>query len=121
MVDSLGIVSAVKSITAGLALFFANRVTEIEDEMGVRDESSEDTFEELNLEETLDKKGVTKVDPLLHTWEKLDITYIAMRGNAMLDDIGEDSEWQKGPYLRDERCTWPVPRKFSGDISDEER
>ena len=72
----------------------------------------------LNIEEM---KEMVMVEPLQHVPGCHNIADLATRGNATVEEVGPDSEWQNGPeYLKLERCSWPFSREFCREVPPDE-
>ena len=121
--DSECTIASYESKHTILAAFFANRIAEITNtikEWGELLEKKDDVFQELTI--NMDEEQVTRVDKLMHIAGPKNIADLGTRGTANMEDIGEDSEWQRGPkFLREARSSWPIARPKSVEIPAEER
>ena len=124
--DSECTISSYDAVTSILNPYFGNRITEanhnlkqvstlISDEITAKEELTETKFDE-------EGKVVTLLDKLYHTPGEINISDLATRGTARMEDIGPESEWQQGPdYLLKPRSTWPLSRSFVREIPAEEK
>ena len=62
------------------------------------------------------------MDKFYHIPGKINIADIATRTGVKLEDIGPDSEWQKGSgYVYTPCDGWPVSREFRGEVPQDEK
>ena len=116
--DSTCTISSCESGCTSLAPYFANRVAEIVDKM----QSWGPTSPQPMREELKENPGEeTFVDLINHTPGTSNIADLPTRGTVNWDQIGPESEWQRGPnYLQETRDSWPVSRDFIPDLPQEE-
>ena len=121
--DSECTISALESVTNSLAPYFSNRINEAEEKINSWGKSMDmEVMEETELENLSCSSNSVLVDKLYHTPGEINIADLATRDKAKIEDIGEGSEWQKGPqYLMAPRSTWPVSREFIRNVPKEEK
>ena len=94
--DSECSIAALKKTGGVLGPYFANRVSEIQENIS-------------QLEELVDK-----VEPVQHIAGDLNPADLGTRGHATLEELDKDSIWQNGPKFLEnlERDEWPISRQF---------
>ena len=116
--DSEATIAALDSRTASLGQYFGNRTAEIWENVN----SWGQMLENNQMTEMEEVEGITLVDKFYHIPGKINIADIATRTGVKLEDIGPDSEWQKGSgYVYTPRDGWPVSREFRGEVPQDEK
>ena len=99
--DSECSISMVEKSGSALAPFFCNRIGEIKSNLALLGEQCH-------------------VEPLLHVAGDLNPADLPTRGQALPEQLGEESIWQCGPdFLYTPRKEWPVSRDFIREVPEE--